>query len=398
MVKNSPLWILTIALWLLSSTASAQSVWIYRLFSSNGGEVQMTGWDTYNGWYGPAHLNFSFPAPLAGGPMSSLSVNSGSLSFEYLYYLNINSVIQEVFGSTAASGGWVINPVYLGYTPAGGRWSLTSFWNGGQHIYFVATNGHIIEGYKTANGWNPGDLTAVTGGPNASGAALSSYVDSSGGQHIWYVTSNQRVYELYYNPSSHAWSNQDLTSATGGALAQSGSPVTGFIDSTGNGVFYIGTNQHVYQMYYNPSTFRWSNGDITAATGAPSAELGSYLTGFTDSAGQHVYYTSTNRHIYQLYWNPSTKRWGYGDLTAQTGALPATVASPLTSFGGVVGEHVFYQTPYNGGTALGELSWSSSTGWRANAPLGTSGVNPYTVNWPMTSLYCTGDLQNGVCN
>jgi hypothetical protein len=80
--------------------------------------------------------------------------------------------------------------------------------------------------------------------------------------------------------------------------------------------------------------------------------VGSELTAFSDSTGQHVVFIDTNGQINQLYAPPGGS-WVDQNLSAATNATPAavylpqlantgTMHSPLTSFADAWGEHILY--------------------------------------------------------
>ena len=60
------------------------------------------------------------------------------------------------------------------------------------------------------------------------------------GQHVYYIGSDQHVHQLYYNNSS--WSDQDLTNFAGDASAASAIGISSFAISDGQQhVYYLGT-------------------------------------------------------------------------------------------------------------------------------------------------------------
>jgi hypothetical protein len=143
-------------------------------------------------------------------------------------------------------------------------------------------------------------------------SALTSFVDSSQGQHVVYLGTNQHVWQILWNGTSFAAG--DLTSASGGPVAAPGSALTSFVDSSrGQHVVYLGTNQHIWQILWNGRSF--AAGDLTSASGGPVVAPGSALTSFVDSSlGQHVVYLGTNQHVWQILWNGTS--FAAGDLTS----------------------------------------------------------------------------------
>src|SRR6185437_7143403 len=114
----------------------------------------------------------------------------------------------------------------------------------------------------------------------ASGTALASDAGAAGEPvHLYYLGTNQHIYCLFV--SGTTWQNQDLTAATGSTLAAAGTKLAVSVLADGTTrLFYLGTNQHVYQLFRN-------NG---GSFGTP------YLasTDYTDAQGwyQSAYYPS----------------------------------------------------------------------------------------------------------
>lgn len=163
----------------------------------------------------------------------------------------------------------------------------------------------------------------------ASGSAIANILDSNGGEHWTYIGSNQHVYDVFWH-SGTGIGFTDLTYQASAPLAATGSALSSIVDSGGTLHFiYLGTNQHVYQIMQWPGpSFNYE--DRTATTGAPTAAAGSALTSLIDSDGaQHFVYTGTNQHLYDAYWNGSL---GYTDLTSASLAPVAAAGSKLTSY------------------------------------------------------------------
>jgi len=181
----------------------------------------------------------------------------------------------------------------------------------------------------TGSAWVNHDLSAMTGAPlAASNSKLTTFQDGvTGSIATYYQGANLHVYELYFNHNTGAWTNGDVTAAAGGTPA-SGTSLSSYTTcNVGHAVYYIGTNQHVYELYWTGSA--WTNGDVTAGAGGTTAAGG--LTIFTTTDNNHaVYYIGTNQHVYELFWDSIS--WTNGDLTAATGGPLATNGSSVASF------------------------------------------------------------------
>jgi RHS repeat-associated protein len=199
--------------------------------------------------------------------------------------------------------------------------------------------------------------TTVTGSAPvaATNSALTSFVASDGSSHTFYLGTNQHIYHLFWN-STGSWQDQDVSSMANSALAASGSALTSFASSDGNyHVVYFDANNHVNQLAGGGSN--WSNQDITAAAGAGAAASGSALAGYAGTYAPHIYYQGTNQHIYQFWLNGST--WVNNDLTAASGtSIVPPSGTKLTSFLDSLGEHSFYRGQDN---HVYQLFWNGST-------------------------------------
>jgi hypothetical protein len=175
--------------------------------------------------------------------------------------------------------------------------------------------------------WNKTDLSSLTGAPNASiGGKIKTALNSiSGAMEVHYIGADQHVHTLWYNGS---WHIADLTALTGALNALSSSPLAVALDPLVNTMEleYIGTDQHVHQLWYDGS---WHAQDLTASTGALNAAPDSGLISEFNSIANtmEVHYVGTDNHVHTLWYSGT---WHTVDLTATAGALNAITGSPLT--------------------------------------------------------------------
>jgi len=228
-----------------------------------------------------------------------------------------------------------------------------------QHvIYYSAPDNHVRELWWDANGRHANDLSATTQAPAASGGTLAAFVfDTQGSEHVLYVGSDRHVYEMFWDKT---WQLADLTAATR-APAACGVALAGYVSQMQGSehVLYLGYDHHLYEMWWDGA---WHLSDLTAATGAPSADadaLAGYM--FESEGTEHVVYAGPAGHIYEMWWTPDG--WHYSDLTAATGAAAfggGTLAGYVFASQGT--EHVIYK-----GVAghIHEL-WRDHDRWHAN--------------------------------
>ncbi len=270
-----------------------------------------------------------------------------------VYYVGTDQHVHELFWNGSAWSNGDVSAA-TGAPAASATAGLTSFVSGGSHaVYFVGTDQHVHELFWNGSVWTTGDLIAATGGTPATSTAGLTSIDTSPGAHaVYYVGTDQHVYALFWNGA--AWSDGDLTAATGGTLSGSASGLTSIlIASTTYAIYYEGTDQHVYELFWNGGP-AWTVGDVTAATGgalaAPASALTSFLSGGTTHA---IYYIGTNQHAYELFWNGVA--WSNGDVTAVTGNVSAS-GNGITCFTTAGGPHGLYYVGSN--QHLRRLYWN----------------------------------------
>jgi len=200
---------------------------------------------------------------------------------------------------------------------------LTSFVasDGSLHTFYVGSNQHIYHlSWSSASSWQSQDVTATLSGSNlaAVGSPLTSFFKSDGTYHVAYLDGSSHINELVY--ASGTWSDQDATAAsTATVTASANSQLTSFADAAGDHIYYLASTQHEYQLLWNGSS--WANQDLTALSGTTVlAASGSVLSSFSLNDGsEHSFYIGANQHVYQMLYL-SGKGYFNQDLT-ETAAL-----------------------------------------------------------------------------
>lgn len=218
--------------------------------------------------------------------------------------------------------------------PQADHGALTSFVlsSGEQHWGYIGTDGNVYNLYwSPTSGYHLDNASTSSAAPAASTGALTSFTLASGEQHWAYIGTNGHAYDIFWSPVTTSYHVQDVTALAGAPTAANGA-LTSFALATGEQHWsYIGTNGHVYNLYRNPNTLSYSTDDATAAAGAPAAASGA-LTSFALASGeQHWGYVGTDGHVYNLYWSATSFTYGLEDATAGA-AAPAAASGALTSF------------------------------------------------------------------
>ncbi|HET6841891.1 MAG TPA: hypothetical protein VFK06_09410 [Candidatus Angelobacter sp.] len=246
----------------------------------------------------------------------------------------------------------------------------------GPHFVYLDANQHLRQIFNEVSlgVWNTEDLTNTTGAPPASAnSALTAWVQSDGSPHFVYEDANKHLRQLFFSNNA-AWHTQDITAVTAALLATPGSALTSWVQSDGPHFVYEDANQHLNQMFFLLSNNTWNTQDLTATTGAPSAEFGSALTSWVQSDGPHFVFQDGNQHLNQMFFLFSNNTWNTQDLTATTGAPVATPGSSLTSWQQADGPHFVFQ---DGSQHMRQMFFllGNST-WNTQDLTATSGAPP----------------------
>jgi hypothetical protein len=222
--------------------------------------------------------------------------------------------------------------------------------------------------------WSPNNLTSdAAAQPAALGSGLVGYIDTiANSDNVFYQGQDQHVHLLTWTPVT-AWAEDTRLNAPVAAFA---SALHGHMTEASDEVFYIGTNQHIYELWrWSKNYDGWHSVDVTLANGSkPVAAIGSPLAGFYDPAAgtDAVFYVGTNRHVYELLFSPSSV-WSSIDVTSKVGAPNTGAGTALAAHLNTAAksEEVFFVTSTG---ALEEL-WS----WSTAVPAWNTSVLPVAI-------------------
>jgi RHS repeat-associated protein len=380
-------------------------------------------WTSTAGWANQDITTAAGGTLVGTGSGLNAFLNSGGCP--HVFYIDPNQHVSDLFMNNV-TGGCASTWSYNDYTSITGNIlaaagsplaSAGAVSDGYAHIFYLGANRHIYRIYwpKTGGLVNQ-DLTAAAAAPTVvgTGSPLNSFVNAGGCPHVFYIDPNQHVSDLFMSNvtggCATAWGYNDYTSLTGNTLSAAASPITSVgVAGDGNAhIIYLGTNQHVYRIYW-PKSGGLLNQDLTAAAaGSPQASTGTGLESIVNSGGcPHIRYVATNQHVNDLFLGNisggCSSTWSIQDLSAMTGNTLASSTSPLTSVG-VAGDglqHVFYLT---GVSHLDRLYWNTS-GTLLNQDLTTtvtaSGTDDSgTVSLDVgssTATACFGKSSNSAC-
>jgi hypothetical protein len=295
--------------------------------------------------------------------------------------------------------------------------------------------------------WQYANITALAGAPNADYLSpVVSQVDPLYNRsEAYYLDSNQNIEELYYDNAHKTWSHTNLTALAKVPAAAAGSPLVSlvnpyaktiqldYLDSVGHihelwsgnratwygddltlgagapaaalnsslvtevnkvantvEIYFLGTDNHVRELWFSPTTWQWYSSDPTAAAGAPNAANGSALVSLSNPIANTVQvdYLDSAGHIHELYWNGT---WHTNDLTAATGAPVAATGSSLATEVNTLSSPNTVELYYIAHNQTVQELWFSPSpwGWNYANPSGSAGAPQAVVGSPLVSLVNT---------
>jgi len=283
---------------------------------------------------------------------------------------------------------------------------VNTIYNGNEAFYVQNTNGNLHIEQLWGSNLSPTDLTETASGkPVAEGTSPAGYIDTSAEtDNVFYIGTDSYVHHLNWS-AGNPWTEDGTLDSTTTPAAAPGSPLVGHLRHPANTgasdeIFYIGSNQHVDELWSWAGQERWLTSDLTAASGGPVAAVGSPLAGFYDVAANvdAIFYIADVQtsqgsmpHVFELSF--SSNGWQSIDLTAKTGAPAACVGSALAAhLNTLSGSEEVYFLDSNGN--VHEFwTWSSApTGWYANNVTAASGDAPLAFpESPLTTDISTLD-------
>jgi hypothetical protein len=322
------------------------------------------------------------------GPVSANGLTEFDLfDGPHVIYVDANQHLHQIWYTTS-NGIWSDQDLTVTVggpqVATGGELAIFAL-SDGQHVVYADINQHLNQTWwNSSDGiWRTQDLTATVSGPpvgSGSGLTVFSIFD---GPHVIYVDANQHLHQIWYTTSNGIWSDQDLTAGVGAPPVSNGSGLTAFPLFDGEHVIYIDANQHLHQIWWNSSSGAWADQDLTATVSGPAAASGTGLIAFSLFDGEHVAYFDTNQHVHQIWWNSSDGIWRDEDLTIVAAGAPATGGTGITAFSLSDGEHLLY---LDANYHVRQMWWNTSTGLWSDEDLTALLASQYVISGQVTTL------------
>ncbi len=323
-----------------------------------------------NVYYGPmvpganstVTQGFASDAGASGTGIVVSHLNTTSQTENEVYYLGFDSNLYRLGWDWS----WALTPATGINSPSkdapavapgtGAALNVNTAYDGNEAFYITNVDGNLHIEQLWGVGLAPNDLTHDASGTPvnvAQGTGPVSYFDSTatlngvqGTDNVFYLGTDQQAHALTWSASGLSWEEEASLDSAPGPAAASGSSFSGHATLNSScadqaeEVFYIGTNQHVYERWRWSASAKfdgWHLTDVTEANSSkPVAAVGSPLVGFYDCSGQidAMFYVGTNQHLYELlYGYDSQSIWQSIDLTQVTGA-------PAVASGSMLAVHV----------------------------------------------------------
>ena len=253
----------------------------------------------------------------------------------HVNFIGTDAHVHELYIVPGAN--WVDNDLtaLAGAVPPAAGSALVGFWgtDDSVHANFIGTDNHIHELYiAPGRNWVDNDLTALAGAvPPAAGSALVGFWGTDASVHVNFIGTDDHVHELYIVPGAN-WVDNDLTALAGAVAPAASTPLVGFRGTDASvHVNFIGTDNHIHELYIAPGA-NWVDNDLTAVAGAVAPAANTTLDGFWGTHNsQHINFIGTDNHVHELFIGPATNGID-NDLTALAGAVAPAATTALVGF------------------------------------------------------------------
>jgi hypothetical protein len=307
-----------------------------RFQPTNRGSATATLTIVSNDPNSPAVVNVSGtawpPLPIAGTALEGFRLNNDS---QHVFFIGTDKFVHEL--DITAGAVWDDNDLttLAGAVPPIPASALAGFRLGtdSKHVFFIGTDNHVYELYFTAGtGWVFNDLTSLARAvPPAATSAIDGHRLSDDSKHVFFIGTDNHVHELFIAPGGR-WDDNDLTALATAKPPTPTSALTSYrLSDDSQHVFFIGTDNHVHELFIDGGS--WADNDLTALAGAGAVPPTptSALTGYPLSDdSQHVFFIGTDGHVHELFI--AGVGWADNDLTTLAGAVPPSPASALTGY------------------------------------------------------------------
>ena len=294
------------------------------------------------GRWGHADLTAATGAPSAAA-WSPIGYGWESGASKQVVYLTRDWHIHELSASFAWSHADLITDVLPNLpSPAVGSRIAAYSWetNHSKQVVYVTNDGHIHElSVRVGGGWNHLDLMTRPALADAPSAALGFQIAAYGweaGQtkQVVYVTTDGHIHELSF-PVGGDWSHVDLTALTGAPSAEDSQlAACSWEADRSKLVVYATQDGHIHELSAAVGG-GWSHADLmTLPTLADAPRAAGSPVAYSWETGQskQVVYETASGHIHEL--SVAVRgNWSHADLTVRAGAPPNAPGSPIAAFG-----------------------------------------------------------------
>lgn len=265
-------------------------------------------------------------------------------SSQHIDYRGADGHIHELWGSVKHNkwSGWKYFDVTQDAkapNAAGEPCSYAWEQDSSQHIIYRSADGHIHELWGREvngrwSGWQHVDLTRMAGAPLAAGNPAGYIWDGDASHHVVYRGTDGHVHALWRRidgSGQEEWSHVDLTMEAGGIPVSASDPM-GYVwegDSSQH-IVYRGVDGHIHELWRRidgSGWEKWLHVDLTLeADGSPESAGDPMGYAWEGDSTQHVIYRGADGNVHKLWGRMGTDfpGWQHVNLTAETGALPAS--------------------------------------------------------------------------
>jgi hypothetical protein len=238
--------------------------------------------------------------------------------------------------------------------------------DGNSYTFWENTSGGLEEAFYNGSSWQGPNAIKVNGnGMGPLGSEPTVAVSSNGDQYVFWEGTNQDLYEAFWNGSAWAGPNR-VKDSSGDVMGPMASAPAAGIDASGNEyVFWENASGGLEETEWNGTSWTTQHAisGVSGLTSQPAVAVSS-------TGDQYVFWAGAGQDLYEAFWNGST--WNGPDKVKDSSGdvMGPLVSPPTAGVDGSGNEYVFWQNAAGG---LEETEWNG-TSWGTQHEI--SGMSP----------------------
>lgn len=254
---------------------------------------------------------------------------------EFYYVGSSNSTIYRVYINSNWGWSYAITPGVN--ASSNSDIAIRAKSNGDKDIFYVNSQGYISVAYLLNGSWSSYVLNKFPKAKTTTGL-----IWNQANEELYYVANNNTICRIFVNYADYSWSYE----YTAGTSAASNSQIGVRVKSNGNRDVFYRANTGVMCVTYNGSDGTW--GSFPMPSNYPLVKSGSsIIVNDTSTDVDDVYYIGTDNKIYDLYVNDQFWTWDYRAISRKSDQMATYKMAYANNALNYINGSVVYQMTFN---------------------------------------------------